>query len=526
MPPAALIFRSVALLLSIFGVWTSFHYSFDSFPADGDGAHAPVLWMGMHRYGAHFLTTWRYTQDNWLLTVVPINFLGMMLFGPLPVMVLGIGWLIFLLCCAMTWLITRRFVSPAASWVLLPLFLLSGNFAIGHGGYLGHAFSHGSSLLFGLFSLWAALVWLARRSVPAAFACALAMLLGSLSDPWASAALLAPMGVVAVGLTVVADDGEQRRRLVVLAAVLFGVAVLARTELLGVFGFLPGPRFSLAGRGWIDDNFAWTAQALAGLFNIYPGVSRTWVITTALSCALIAWLYGRAVLALVPARGALSLPTRFLAGVAAISPLATVAAYVIGSIHEPRLEIARLFVNVYFFVPMLIAIACTAVPARFSAPVRIVALVCAALMMVAGPLSKPSAWLRLAPVVQTEEALSLAAYLQAQGLHYGFGPFWGTQANAVSWLSGDAVRIRPVGFDPVDGHVAPRGAETSPLWYQPGDAPPGIGEMFVIVMRDEENCRDVAVCRAGVIAQFGPPARTLTREGQTIFVWSHPIEVR
>jgi hypothetical protein len=515
--------RNGAIVLAALGLWTSLHYAFAAWTIDSDNADAAMVWLGWQRDGLPFVTGWTYTQDNWLLTVIALSFAAFAVLGPQPWVVLAIGWLMFAGSCAMTALIARRFVSPLAGWVLLALFLLSGMFAVGRGGDMSMALEHTSSMLGGLVALYAWLVWLERGRVWTLAAGAVVALATALSDPWTLAAFLAPMGVVAVGLIALTPRAG-RLRLVVLAGTVLVVALLARTKLLGVFGFLPATSYELSGLGWIDDRFAWTATVVAQLFDIYPGVSQVRVMTTALSCAVLAWLCGHAVLALGRARASLSGPARFLAGVAVVSPAAVVAAYLLGPISEQRLELGRFFPNVYFLLPLLIALAFER--ARLPGVVRVVAVVCAGLMMAAGLASQPSAWLRGMPVVHSEGTDDLIAFLSAHGLHYGFGAYFGTQANAVTWLSGGAVTIRPIAFDETTGRISRRRDQTSPLWYTDGDAPGDVDRMFIAIGPGEENCFNPALCLAGVTAQFGTPDETLHDGTLDVLVYRRRIAVR
>lgn len=118
----------------------------------------------------------------------------------------------------------------------------------------------------------------------------------------------------------------------------------------------------------------------------------------------------------------------------------------------------------------------------------------------------------------------LIAFLSRQKLTYGYGPYWGSNANAISWMSGGEVIIRPVMFDRDDGHmITGIRAESSPLWFTPQDMPNHQAEVFVMVKNDGEECPDIMLCIHGLKKQFGMPARTIFYQGATILIWPKPL---
>ena len=481
--------------------------------------------MGFQQHGLDFIRTWSFTEDNWLVTLMPLNFVAFSLFDASPTIAIGIGWFVFLGCCAMVAAIAWRFISTTAAIVLLPMFLLSSIFAVGNGGFLGHPISHNSTMFFGMAALFGALVWLERGNRAALAFCAIVSFCAGLSDPWAIAAILAPMGVMASIQMLFTHERGARIRLLILAAMVLMTSALIKIHPIK---FLIGSKFTFAGTDGIVDNFVWTAKALTALFNIYPGIGTPPLplVMTVVSCGLMAWLFLSAIWALLRTMARLPLESLFLAGVAALSIGGVVVAYIAGPIHEQKIAIARMFANVYFFLPLLIALALHFATRHMPRPARIASCVCAALLAMTGVLSSPSVWLHSGPHVRTEEELNLASYLQAHGLHYGYGPYWGSQANAVTWLTNEAVTIRPVAFDRKDGHIFRRGPQTSPLWYLASDVPPGLDKAFVIVADPDNECPKIDICQTGIVKQFGAPQEILTYARLTIYVWDRPLVVR
>src|SRR6185437_15172384 len=77
------------------GLFVSFRYAISIWTPDSDMAVPLALWTGFQRHGWSFLASWRYTPDNWLLSLTPIDALVFSLAGPSPTTVAAVGWMIF-----------------------------------------------------------------------------------------------------------------------------------------------------------------------------------------------------------------------------------------------------------------------------------------------------------------------------------------------------------------------------------------------------------------------------------------------
>ena len=195
------------------------------------------------------------------------------------------------------------------------------------------------------------------------------------------------------------------------------------------------------------------------------------------------------------------------------------AAFLIGRLPL-GLFVGRFFLNVYVLLPLMLACVLSSLPTFRGARWIGAAMACG--LIAAGVATDSRSW-RRPPATQTSGAAALAAFLERNGLRYGYGPYWGSQASAVTWLSRGKVVIRAVAFDARTGRVSPRRLQTSALWYRPADRPVDVDEVFVVVRRDPENCPDPSVCRAGVVAQFGPPRRVLPFGDAQVLTWTPPV---
>jgi hypothetical protein len=175
------------------------------------------------------------------------------------------------------------------------------------------------------------------------------------------------------------------------------------------------------------------------------------------------------------------------------------AAFVVSTLPQPMNSYE--IVAVLPFGAVLAARAC--VPAR-SADARNghVALAVAALAALV-PLAAAAT---LPPV--TQNAVPVAAWLEAHGLTYGIAGYW--DASAVTVQSGNQVQVRAV-VQP-NGKIIPYGWETKPSWYDPSQH----DATFVIAYPNSE-VRDLTI--AETERNFGRPTAIYLVAGRVILVY-------
>jgi hypothetical protein len=111
--------------------------------------------------------------------------------------------------------------------------------------------------------------------------------------------------------------------------------------------------------------------------------------------------------------------------------------------------------------------------------------------------------------------------LEKNNLNYGFGPYWGAQGLAVSWISGFNTIIRPVTFDKLTGHMIISGrAQTFNFWY----IQPAKHKTFIILMTDVEECHNLDMCLDGVRNQYGEPDEVINDSKMTIYVYENGLK--
>jgi hypothetical protein len=106
----------------------------------------------------------------------------------------------------------------------------------------------------------------------------------------------------------------------------------------------------------------------------------------------------------------------------------------------------------------------------------------------------------------------LAAALQEDGLSYGYAEYW--DANIVTLLTENRVRVRGIRMEPEDGRIAPNHWFSKSEWYHPSRLK---GETF-LVLPEGDRAREAMAVRA-----FGPPGRELRADGRVVLVWPYNI---
>jgi hypothetical protein len=496
------------------GLWVSLHYSLAAWKADPD-IYVPVaLWRGVREHGLGFIATWGHTEDNWLLSLLPLASGAYEAFGAGPRVAVLIGWAVFLASVGVAAAIAHRLAGPRAAAALAATLLFANYYAVGPMGFLAYPVSHDVSMAWGLLVLLLAVRGLERGALGPAIAAGVLAFADAASDPWATAAISGPL-IATSGLLAVRHRRTPagRAALALFASCALG-AFVAYKHPFGLLRFLPRGHFHLGGLEALKANLGYGYRALAVMFEIVPGGSLESPAALAASfAALVLLVAAAAVLALLAVRRA-SPARQLVTGVAVLSLGAVTLLYLLGPPNQ-GLYVGRFFANLYFLGPMLAVLAAAAFPwTRW--PIAAYAV----LFAVSGLAMTPRLWMSpLAPSV-APEAERLGAFLEAHGLTYGYGPYWGARALAMQDLTGGAVTIRPVTFQ--NGRVERRPAETSRLWYAPGAEPPET-RPFLVIEPGPEACAAEEACEAMARRQFGEPAERLAYGGAMILVWERPI---
>ncbi len=486
---------------------------------DADSIHALTLWLGVKAHGLRFLASFAYTPDNWLLSIIPFNFLSFFLFGATPRLVILSGWLVLAGAALVAGLLARMLGARRAGCVLTIMLLLVGAYAQ-QSGYAANPLSHDVTNLYGLGGLCCALRVIRSGRIFWSALLTLLLTLGTVSDPWMVTAYDLPLlGYVALA-SLHRRTFYPRHDLRSLAAASVTAIILGQTHLLGLMNFLPNQSARLAKPEMMASNALYLIKDLGGMFALLPASPANALIPALVSvggCALVAWAC---------IRGARAMRDRALVAflvIAGLSTAATCAGFILLRIHQADFS-GRFVINIFYLFMIAAAVLAELGWRDFLIWQKSAIIGVATLVTISGLITTWPAWSAAGFHLHDNGISGTIAFLKSNGLTYGYGPYHGINANAVTALSDGEVIIRPVVFNRRNGMMTPLvRAQTSSAWLTQADIPPGQTRFFVVVGPNGEECEDAALCLAGLSTQFGPPSATLQHGDDVILVWDHAL---
>ncbi len=487
---------------------------------DADMATVPLITEAVRAHGLGVLSAWHYTQDNWLLSVILPELPLQAALAPCPWLPALTGWLFFVGCCTLVGLLAWPSVGALAALLLGTTLLFASPAALTGFGFLAHPTSHDVSTFWCLLALLPAMSCLRGRSPLLLLVSAAALLAATISDPWTRAAFLLP--VSAAFLIAVPALAGRMRRVALLVALATLPSWLAGSHAFGLMPSLTALHFDRGPWSAVPAHLGAGLLGTGLLFGIGgpvpPATGMAWDAVPSLSVLAVLVLLAVAALGVRTAR--LRGPDGVLMLVCALSGAGTLAAFGLSALPAD-LAFTRLVLNLYFVLPLFLCLAL----AGARRGIGRAALLAAALLFVAGSLGEQWMPVREHSVGAAGWQTRLTRFLKAHDLHYGYGGYWGSDANSSRVRTRGAVTIRPVGAPGGGLPIQPTESQTFDAWYQPDDAG-GVQSRFFVSVHDPDLCSDPASCRALAIRSFGQPDRILDWEGHDILVWSHPILFR
>jgi len=505
LPRLALI---VAPVLALAGCLNALSDTFRIWSLNGDTISPFIVADGLTQYGPRFLAHWGFTQDNWLLSLVPMDGLLEKALGTSPTLVIGIGYAIFLANTLLLTLLSRLVLGPRG-WLLAPLFCLITPDAAGNTGFLTHSVTHTITFLWGLLGLLCATRALTKgpRALPLSLSgTAITLTIATLSDPWGQVAFILPM--LAATLPCLATKTIPRRHTLSLATTLLAIFILCHTRFFGLLWWLPKTAFAFGTLPSAWAHLHTLTHAELTLFSLDTLPKPLSFLGPILLLTLIAAAtIGTITHTLLKRRNLTSRDVLRLS--LTLSLLATQTLYIIGQFSTDP-NIGRFVINVFPFSLI------TALALRTQA--RIPVILATLLITLAKTDGISLTFPTLTPRI--DGPANLAETLETHNLTYGFGPYWGANPEGLTWSTHHRLTMLPVTFDPTTGQISRRTAQTSDLWYAPTTPRPKT--FFVIIMNDGENCQSIDLCKTGLRNQFGPPDETLPFANTTILTWHKP----
>jgi hypothetical protein len=518
--PALSVVGCVAL--AIIGLLVSLRTVMGLFGIEADTSHSLMLWYGMTQHGVGWVRDWLFTQDNWLLSLVPLHFAAFAVWGPKVSIVLFLGWVFFVASAVLAGVIAWR-VGARRVAVFVFLALLNLNEYAHLYGFVSYSTSHNITNLMGIASLLVMMSWVSRPRGGLLVVLFALLVCGAVSDPWMLASYNVPLLGLCAWLWYRPLSHLPRRQVLVCSAVLLMSMVAVATKLFGLFDFLPYTHFRPGTWDVMNNNAIYLIRNLGGMLGLLPFTGANSFISGFVSLAAIVALIGYAARRMWLARLGLSLPGWVFMGFAALSTLCVIGAFVVTAV-EAKDYSARFLINVVYLVVIALGILAERAWAHAGPYFKRAVFAAFGLLLLTSWVTNWSHLIHGPLRFRDTGVTDVVSFFKEHGLSYGYGPYWGANANAVTAGSLSEVIIRPAVFEHDSGMMRVGGrAESSRRWYTDEDVPPGTSRYFVMLRSDGEECPRIEVCVQGLTRQFGAPVTTLTRGDAQILVWDHPL---
>lgn len=502
------------------GLYSSLKVVLGVFGIEPDAVHSLMLWYGINEHGLGWVKDWLFTQDNWLFSLVPIHFVEFWLLGPKPALVIVTGWLIFVASTIVAGLTAHELKAKYSSYIVPVILIFSGLYAH-NSGLISYSTSHNITNLFGLLSIFLLLGWFKHKKHHVLIAILLLNVAGGLSDPWMLPSYTLPTAIVGFLLILQPVSYQEKRYGFFLILAMATSIILVKSLFFGLFDFLPQMHFAIGDWETLKSNFIYLVSDLGRLFDIVPGRTpdNLFYSTISLTCIMAVYI-GSIWLAV---RNKPDTPLLIFIYFSLISTAGMSLAFLISSTAATELS-ARFLLNIFYLIVISIAVSLERYWSTFSTLTKIFSVSIAALFVIAGFTSTTHLFAKTGFSVKTSEYQKLIEFLRKNELYYGYGPYWGTAANAVTALSNSKIKLRPIQFDHTSGTpIFAKRPETSKRWYSTEDFPPTQSTFFVIVTYDGEECPVPNICSNGLISKYGEPDRHLQYKNYEIFVWEQPL---
>ncbi len=504
------------LFVFVIGLYRSLQIVFHTFPAEADFSDTAMLWLGFKKYGWHFFPSWRYTTDNWLLSLVPIHFLLFSLFGAKPLVVLLTGWGIFILTLLMVACIASSLRAPKTA-ILLPFILLFANQYAHAFGFLTYSISHNITNLYGICCLFITIKWLQHRRAWLLVCLFFVAFIGGVSDPWMLGAYLYPIIMTSMLFSFIYRKHQESPSFWQLGAVLFLVVIGSKSRGFELLHFLPLYHHKIHALN--SQNIFMVIQNLGRLFNILPlGHSTHLLLLSSLFSVLVFFylLYKTTDVCYKKYNATHNVTLYFLTVTILISLFAIITAMIVTeSVNEGS---SRFMLNIFYLGPLLIAINAEKHWPELTRTFKKTLIIAVILYIISSIVSNLTIWQSMRFTVKKDDVLALVNVLEKNHLQHGYGPYWGANANAITWLSHGKIQFVPVIFSKKTGFIINgKRYQSSLLWK----APSAHENFFIFVKNDGEECANISLCKSGIIKQFGQPSDIIKYKDADIFIWKN-----
>ncbi len=520
----ALIYLLFVSLLLI-GAYNALLLTVHFVSVDADSTDTAMLWYGFHDHGWNFIKTWRYTQDNWLLSLFSWHSLLFYFFPFSPKLIILSGWGIFLADVFLCSYIAYQLGSRVACLLAPILWLFAGSFLYINGS-LTYPITHNITFFFGLLAVLFTILWLQKKNKLALYGVFLTIVIGGLSDPWFLPCFSAPFITATFWFmrkkTLPKNESSDWIPLFIVIVI---AILLNFTKILGLFLFLSSVAYKVAKGHEILKHIYILIKNAGWYFQVFPGHS-SW---TALASLLI--FFGLISLSILKIRqhGCTTREQLFFFIFAGASLVLLTISFLLSSglDHDGSLDYFRYFLNFFFWSILGFSLIIEFNWFYLSKISKMSVISVAILYVITGLSTSAPLWKKPINFVSNDQLWhqNFINTMIAHGWSYGYADY--INANVFTALSNNRIRVRPVFFENGKMFWVNR-KQLSPLWYTSEDIPKDQKTFFIFFHPSVLNkgIQDLNIVGKNLIEQYGPPSQTLPYDDGMIMVWNHPLELK
>ncbi len=497
--------------LSVMALISSLGTTFQTLPLNPDMAEMALIYQGVLHHGWRFPFTWRFTQDNQILSLLPFALVFYALVGVSGASIIIQGWLIFLVNALLTGILVKA-VTKSWGWAGLAwlLSLFAGPMAIGQPAILAYPVTHNSVWEFGLLGVIFLIRYFTDRppwALPLLLAC---VGVGTISDPWFDAAFTVPALLLAWKSPKWFLSEKSDRRILIKSIVITyisGRIVYFGLELLHM---VPGRSIGFASPPAMLHHLVLLAKGVGLFLQLYPFPNG--MLWWAIWGAYFASIFGSTIL-LFNKKQISSRDVKMLLAFSGLS-IGTISAAFILTNFANGIWASRFLVNIFY---LLIAVFATlsAVSWHSSGKLKKILLLIVLIGYVA---------LGLSAIVQTNwrykpdwsGAHSLVIWLAKHNLYHGYGQYFEANAPLLSIASSERISARPLSCNM--GYLIPRlSSGDDQFWFDTTSMTKRQETQFVVFDQSDTKWKGCT------IKSFGNPSIKLKHGTLSVWVYNHNL---
>ncbi len=534
----------LCILLSIlFSLWVSIHVTFSVWGIDADSVDFALLYHGFINHGISFITSWRYTQDNWLLSLAPFTFPSYAIFGINKYTLIAPGWVLLVASAFIGGFISYKITNDKilSFYFFVIASLLPGPMSLGNVGFMSYLFSHNSSMFYVILSVLLVSLMIRNQkstyshSILYSIIIALVCFVAGISDPWFEAAFFVPALASLLIILFIGNNIIKRLVSFALLSVLIGL-LLAYTKLFGLLAFLPKSNFVFVSSiAQLEENFHLYFNSILTFINANYIFSHSYIAGVIYVCLFIVILLYSVVSSAMSVVSEVGYK-QFIIYFSFFSIVTVSLAYLLSNFPGGAYS-GRFLVNIYYLT--LVIITYSIFSKRKKIIVYALSLSFFTAYVAFSLLQSYPMWIKINLSDTNNTQSGLINFLYTHDLKYGYGGYWATNANAVAIISNYKVIIRPVSYEPVinkknnipsfpQAYIIGNHPLSSPLWYEPSNSPPHNNEFLVISAGGESSelfNNSIKMSKKLAIEQFGTPTKIYEYENKIILVWNKNLDL-